>query len=90
MPVHVGAHRCRHVPGTAWQHLAVYKVSTLQGEDGYWVAECPSLSRCVSQGQTKEEAIANAKEAIRAYIAALKTDGLPVPPARFDTMVVAV
>lgn len=60
------------------------------GEDGYWVAECPSLPGGVSQGQTKEEAIANAKEAIRAYVAALEADGLPVPPERFDTMVVAV
>ena len=27
------------------------------GEDGYWVAECPSLPGCISQGRTKEEAI---------------------------------
>ncbi|WIG59738.1 MAG: hypothetical protein OJF49_002485 [Ktedonobacterales bacterium] len=49
------------------------------GEDGYWVAECPSLPGCVSQGQTKEEAIANIKEAIQGYIAALEEDSLPVP-----------
>jgi len=48
------------------------------GEDGYWVAECPSLTGCVSQGKTKEEAIANIREAIGAYIAALEEDGLPV------------
>jgi len=29
------------------------------GEDGYWVVECPSLPGCISQGRTKEEAIAN-------------------------------
>jgi predicted RNase H-like HicB family nuclease len=60
------------------------------GEDGYWVAECPSLPGCVSQGKTKEEAIANIREAIAAYIAALEEDGLPVPPERFETIVVAV
>ncbi len=38
-------------------------------EDGYWVAECPSLP--ISQGRTKEEAIANIKEAICGYITAL-------------------
>ncbi len=38
------------------------------GEDGYWVAECPSLPGCISQGKTKEEAIANIKEAIELYI----------------------
>lgn len=51
------------------------------GEDGYWVAECPSLLGCISQGRTKEEAIANAKEAIRLYIAVLEEDHLPVPHA---------
>ena len=50
------------------------------GEDGYWVAECPSLAGCVSQGKTREEAIMNARDAIREYVAALEEDDLPVPP----------
>lgn len=45
------------------------------GEDGYWVAECPSLPGCVSQGTTKEEAIANIKEAIESYILVLEEEG---------------
>ena len=49
------------------------------GEDGYWVAECPSLFGCISQGATKQEAIANIKEAIEGYISALQEDGLPMP-----------
>jgi len=49
------------------------------GEDGYWVAECPSLPGCISQGKTKEEAIRNVKDAIQVYVAALEADGLPVP-----------
>jgi predicted RNase H-like HicB family nuclease len=49
------------------------------GESGYWVAECPSLPGCISQGTTKEEAIANVREAIEGYILALKGDGLLVP-----------
>jgi predicted RNase H-like HicB family nuclease len=48
------------------------------GEDGYWVAECPSLPRCLSQGQTKEEALTSIREAIEGYIAALQEDNLPV------------
>lgn len=60
------------------------------GEDGYWIAECPSLPGCISQGKSKEEAITNIKEAIRGYIAALQEDGLPVPEERFETIVVAV
>jgi predicted RNase H-like HicB family nuclease len=60
------------------------------GEDGYWVAECPSLPGCVSQGKTKEEAIINIKEAIEGYIKALEDDNIPVPEERFDAMLVAV
>ena len=40
-------------------------VTTLaRDEDGAWIAECPSIPGCVSQGQTREEAIANIREAI--------------------------
>jgi len=60
------------------------------GEDGYWVAECPSLPGCLSQGKTKKQAIQNIKEAISCYIHALEEDGLDVPKERFGVMVVAV
>jgi predicted RNase H-like HicB family nuclease len=60
------------------------------GEDGYWVAECPSLPGCLSQGQTKEEALTNIREAIEGYIAALHEDNLPVPEERFEAMLVAL
>ena len=60
------------------------------GEDGYWVAECPSLPGCVSQGKTREEAILNIREAIHAYTTALEEDHLPVPDEKFETLVVAV
>ena len=60
------------------------------GEDGYWVVECPSLPGCISQGETRETAIANIKEAIEVYIAALEEDGLAVPEERFEALVVAV
>jgi len=60
------------------------------GEDGYWVAECPSLPGCISQGHTRTEAISNVREAIAVYVAALEEDGLPVPAEQFGAMVVAV
>ena len=56
------------------------------GEDGCWVAEVPSLPGCISQGRTKEEALTNIKEAIQAYIDALKEDGIAVPEERFDAL----
>ena len=49
------------------------------GEDGYWVAECASLPGCISQGKTKEEAIANIKEAIELYIEDMIENGETVP-----------
>ncbi|MGA9365141.1 MAG: type II toxin-antitoxin system HicB family antitoxin [Bacteroidota bacterium] len=60
------------------------------GEDGYWIAECPSLPGCVSQGKTKEETVFNVKEAIQGYIKALEEDHLPVPEERFEALLVAV
>jgi antitoxin HicB len=48
-------------------------------EDGGWVAEVPSLPGCVSQGETREEALANAREAIEAWIEAAKAWGRSVP-----------
>ena len=60
------------------------------GEDGYWVAECPSLPGCISQGMSKEEAIVNIKEAIEGYINAPKEDNLAIPEERFEALIVAV
>ena len=60
------------------------------GEDGYWVAECPSLPGCISQGKTKQKAVANIKEAIEGYVLTLEEDGLPVPDEHFEALVVAV
>ena len=50
----------------------------------------PSLPGCLSQGMTKEEAIRNIREAIKAYISVLEEDGLPVPEERFELLTVAV
>ncbi len=44
------------------------KVVLERGEDGYIVARCPSLKSCCSQGKTREEAIANIREAIALYL----------------------
>ncbi|MHB1646332.1 MAG: type II toxin-antitoxin system HicB family antitoxin [bacterium] len=66
------------------------QVVIYSGEDGYWVAECPSLPGCISQGKTKDEAISNIKEAINGYINALEEDKISVPEERFETLLVAV
>ena len=66
------------------------QVFIYRGEDGYWIAECPSLPGCISQAETKQEAIRNIREAIDGYIVVLKEDGLPVPEEHFEALLLAV
>jgi len=47
----------------------IIKVVVRQGEDGYFVANCPSLKSCWSQGKTRKEALKNIREAIALYLA---------------------
>jgi predicted RNase H-like HicB family nuclease len=57
-----------------------YRVLIEQDEDGIYVAEVPALPGCISQGQTRTEAIENIKEAIAAYLESLAAHNEPVPP----------
>lgn len=59
-------------------------------ETGVWIAECPSLPGCISQGETRELALANIRKAISEYTAALIYEDDPVPEERFEAMIVAV
>ena len=68
--------------------MAVRQVVLYPGEDGYWVAECPSLPGCVSQGKTKDEAVTNIREAIQGYLLPLQADGLS-PPIHSDALTAA-
>jgi predicted RNase H-like HicB family nuclease len=54
-------------------------VTLEEDEDGFIVASCPTFPGCHSQGETREEAIANIKEAIRGYIASMRKHGEPIP-----------
>ncbi|MCW5933748.1 MAG: type II toxin-antitoxin system HicB family antitoxin [Fimbriimonadia bacterium] len=58
------------------------------GDDGYWVAECPSLPGCISQGKTRQEALENIKEAIELYVELLEERGYPVPDDRVEVVAV--
>ncbi len=57
-----------------------YRILIEQDEDRMFVAEVPSLPGCISQGKTREEAVANIKDAIKGYIASLEKHKEPVPP----------
>lgn len=47
-------------------------------EDGMFIAECPSIPGCVSQGKNEKEAIENVKEAIKQCLEVRAERGLPL------------
>ncbi len=47
-------------------------------EDGIWISECPSIPGCVSQGNTKDDAIKNIMEAIHLCLDVRAEHGLPL------------
>lgn len=55
-----------------------FVVTLDRDEDGIWVVECPSIPGCVSQGKTKDEALANIKEAICLCLEVRSEMGLPL------------
>lgn len=58
-----------------------YRIIIEQDEDGIFIAECPSLPGCISQGKTRQESIINIQDAIQGYIESLKKHDEPIPPA---------
>ena len=52
------------------------KVMIEQDEDSIFVATCPSLPGCISQGETEEEALENIKEAITLHLECLSEEGV--------------
>jgi len=52
-----------------------------QDEDGFFIAQVPEMSGCISQGKTREEALRNIKDAIQGYLESLKKHNEPIPPS---------
>ncbi len=55
-----------------------FNVTLDRDEDGMWVVECPAIPGCVSQGQTREEAMENIEDAIRLCLEVRAEQGLPL------------
>ncbi len=55
-----------------------FNVTIDRDEDGMWIVECPSIPGCVSQGETKEDALANVREAITLCLEVRAEMGLPL------------
>jgi predicted RNase H-like HicB family nuclease len=56
-----------------------FLVTLEQDEDGMWVAECPALTGCISQGKTRAEALANIQAAIRLTLEVRTELNMPGP-----------
>jgi len=56
----------------------IFTVTFDRDEDGYWVVECPSIPGCISQGDTKEEATKNIKDAIKLCLEVRADLGMPL------------
>ena len=64
-----------------------YRILIEEDEDGIFVAECPSLPGCVSQGNSRNEALINIQDAIKGYLISLEKHNEPVPPSILEEVV---
>ena len=58
-----------------------YRIIVEQDEEKMFVAECPALPGCISQGKTRSEAITNIKDAMKGYLESLEKHHEPIPPS---------
>jgi predicted RNase H-like HicB family nuclease len=64
-----------------------YRVLIEQDDDGFFMAEVPALPGCISQGATRDEALANIREAIAGYLESLEAHQDPIPPSIHEEIV---
>lgn len=57
-----------------------FRIVIEQDEDGKFIASCPTLPGCWSQGETRDEARKNIADAMTGYLESLKKHGDPIPP----------
>lgn len=55
-----------------------FVVTVERDEDGMFVAECPAIPGCLSQGKTREEALRNIRDAIALCLETRREEGLPL------------
>jgi predicted RNase H-like HicB family nuclease len=58
-----------------------FRVRVEQDEDGTFVAQVPALPGCISQGRTRQVALANIREAIEVYLESLQDHSDAIPPS---------
>jgi predicted RNase H-like HicB family nuclease len=65
-----------------------FNVTLDRDEDGMWIVECPSIPGCVSQGQTRQQALENIKDAIAACLQVRAERGMPLTVETYQVEVV--
>ena len=66
-----------------------FQVTVDRDEDGVWIVECPSIPGCVSQGDSRKEALANIKKAIKLCLEVRAERGMPLTIETFEVEVTA-
>jgi predicted RNase H-like HicB family nuclease len=56
----------------------IFDVTLYRDEDGFWVVECPAIPGCISQGDTRDEALENIKDAIKGCLEVRADLGMPL------------
>ena len=64
-----------------------FRIEIQQDEDQKFIATCTSLPGCISEGDTREEAVENIKDAITGYLESLRKHNEPVPPSIREELV---
>jgi predicted RNase H-like HicB family nuclease len=64
-----------------------FRIIVEQDEGGVFVAPVPSLPGCVSQGDTRNDALRNVREAIEGYIESLRERDEPIPPSIHEEVI---
>jgi predicted RNase H-like HicB family nuclease len=55
-----------------------FLITIFRDEDGFFIAECPSIPGCVSQGKTEQEVEDNIREAIKECLEVRAEKGMPL------------
>ena len=66
-----------------------FLITVYPDEDGMFIAECPSIPGCVSQGKTETEAVKNIQEAIKECLEVRAERGMPLTVTTRQVEVIA-
>ena len=70
--------------------MSTFNIVLERDEDGWWVASCPALPGCHTQGHTKKEALFNIKEAIEGCLEVLNEKARKFPHKKVQILKIAV